>query len=201
MNPQFETEADIEREYARLIDREADPLKRSELEVEAAKLKIQLAQQAQKRELVGNWKELALYKFPLARQLHELVTGNSQAEIEASAEAAHKRVDDMLKTAQGPDDQFDRVRQQAQDYYGRAPVGGGGTSNVATSSVDAQKRRAEAAFVDKFNNAPRDAFGQRMGISPQEINTYTSTRFVDHVKDRLNFWAMMTRSDAGRRRV
>lgn len=143
-------------------------------------------------ELRAAWTNLALTTYPEAAQLRELVTGNSREEIMASAADVAERVKAI---AGGTDDTFERARQA----YGPGPTTGGGFGSVPSPFAgdrDAQRIRRENQFAEKFNNAPRDAYGQRLGISPAETTEYTSSRFVNHVRNALSYWATMTRSDA-----
>ena len=193
MNPQFETAEDIDREYGRRIEQERNPVRRSELQVEAARAKVQLELESKNKELIANWTELALYKFPEARKFPQLVTGATEQEILLSAEAAHKQVEELMRGTSGEQAAFD----QARAAYGPAPVGGGSTGvPSAYTPPNMANERWNMQFAQRFNEAPRDAYGQRQGISPADVTRYTNQRFVDHVKNALNMWAMMTRSDA-----
>ena len=197
MNPQFENPEDIDRRYAREIELETDPGRKAELRVQAAEAKIALKERDAQQRMVGAWKRLALIEYPHAGKFPELVVGNTEEEIREAAQAAHQRVEEMMRGAGGSDDTFERARQA----YGPGPTTGG---NVSAPSAYTPPNMAEERwnmnFAQRFNEAPRDAYGQRQGISSQEITRYTNNRFIQHVKDRLNFWADMTRSDAGHRR-
>ena len=196
MNPQFETAEDIDREYSRRIEQERNPVRRSELQVEAARAKVELELRSKNQELVNNWKELAFYRFPESRKFPELVTGTTEQEIMLAAEAAHKRVEEMMRGTTSEQAAFD----QARAAYGPGPVGGGSTGVPSSyTPPNMAEDRWNLQFAERFNNAPRDAYGQRQGISPADITRYTTNRFVAMAKDRLNLIAAMTRSDAGRR--
>ena len=203
MNPQFDTPQDIDREYSRRIDQESDPIRKADLRIEAATLKSDMVAAQKNAQLVSKLKELALHRFPEAAAFPQLVTGSTEDEIMQSAEAAHNRVVEIRRGASGVDP-YEDARQQAQQFYGRGSAVGGTASMgtpAASATTDMATLRAESAFAEKFNNAPRDAYGQRMGISPQETAQYTNSRFIDHVKNAVSYWAMMTNSSyAGRRR-
>src|SRR5262249_30586625 len=95
---------------------------------------------------------------------------------------------------------LDDVGQRAQDVYGPGPSTGSGGGFPAFSMPGVHMTREELRIAQKLNDAPRDAYGQRMGGSDAGINAYTTSRFVGHVKDRIRYWAMQTRSDSWRTR-
>lgn len=202
MNPQFETAEDVDREYDRRIHQEQNPVERSKLQVEAARAKVELELRAKNQELVNNWKELALYKFPEAAAFPQLITGTTEHEILQSAEAAHNRVVEIRRGTSGMDPIVE-ARQQAQEFYGRGSTVGGASSTgtpAGFATTDTAALRQERQFAEKFNSAPRDAYGQRMGISPAEITEYTNSRFFDHVRNAIQYWGMMTNSSYANRR-
>jgi hypothetical protein len=200
MNPQFETADDVDREYQRRIDSEPDRIRKAELKAEAAEAKVRLREAAADQRAVDAYRKAAFADFPEAKLFPQLVTGTTESEIMASAEAAHNRVVELRGGARG-EDPYEDARRQAQEYYGRGPTTGGATG-TPTGYVppDMGKVRKELAFAEKFNNAPRDGYGQRMGISPQETAEYTNSRFIDHVKNAVNYWGMMTNSSYAARR-
>jgi hypothetical protein len=195
MNPQFETPEDIDREYQRRIEQAPNGAEAAKLRVEAAEAKLQLRQQAENLKLVDAWKKLALIEFPHAAKFPELVQGRTEDEILRAAEAAHKRVEEMMRQTGSGDPRFDSVRQQAQDFYGPGPSTGGSTgAPTGYTPPNMAEDRWNRQFAEQFNNAPRDMYGQRMGISPSDVTRFTNNRFITHVKDRIRFWGQMTRS-------
>src|SRR5215475_2562960 len=202
MNPQFETAEDVDREYARRIEAESDAVRRAELRAEAAEQKVKIKEQGLQQRMVAAYRKAAFVDFPKASQFPELVQGNTEEEIMRSAEAAHKRVQDMENAITGGRGvtPMDQMRQQAQDFYGPGPsTGSTGVAPMGYTPPNMAEERWNQNFAQRFNDAPRDAYGQRMGISPTETMRYTNNRFVNHVKGALRYWAMLTRSDAGRR--
>src|SRR5262245_20483821 len=106
--------------------------------------------------------KLALHEHPEAAAFPELVTGNTEDEVMASAASAAERVRAM--SGNGNNDPY----QQARDLYGPGPSTGGASAPMGFSRQDPDREtiRRENAFAEKFNNAPLDPYGQRIGISP-----------------------------------
>src|SRR5262245_33567124 len=99
-----------------------------------------------------------------------MITGSTRDEIYASAEAAARRVQEIVGGDRAADDV---MRQRAQDIYGPGPsTGSAGASGFPISMPAAHIAREEMRFVEKFNNADRDAYGMRLGISPEDIRRY-----------------------------
>lgn len=200
MIQQFETADDIDREYGRRIELEPDAGRKADLRVEAAEAKIALKERADNQRMRNAWHKLALMEYPHAAKFPELVVGNTEEEMRESAKVAHERVQEMMRGVGTGEEAMDVMRQRAQDIYGPGPsTGSSGAAPMGFTPPNMQQERWNAGFAERFNNAPRDSYGQRLGISPQEITQYTNNRFITHVKDRLRFWANMTRSDASRR--
>ena len=195
MNPQFDSPEDVDREYARRIENEPDPGRKAELRVAAAEAKLELQRHATNQRMVAAWKQLAIMEYPHAAKFAEMVVGNTEEELRQSAETVHKRVEEMVS---GNSDSFDQVRQQAQDFYGRGPTtgttGGAGNAPLGYTAPNMAEERWNREFAERFNNAPRDLYGQRLGISPSDVTRYTNNRFISQVKDRIRFWGAMTRS-------
>ena len=200
MIQQFETAEDIDREYARRIELEPDAGRKADLRVEAAEAKIALKERADQQRMRNAWHKLALMEFPHAAKFPELVVGNTEEEMRESAKVAHERVQEMMRGVGTGDEAMDVMRQRAQDIYGPGPsTGSAGAAPMGFTPPNMAEERWNANFAQRFNDAPRDAYGQRIGISPADVARYTNNRFVGHVKNALRFWANMTRSDASRR--
>lgn len=145
------------------------------------------------RELIEAWKRLALHEHPDAAKLPGMTAGTTEDEIMESARRAAEVVQDIRS---GNDDTFERARAA----YGPAPVGGSSAGvPSAYTPPDMAKERWNQQFAERFNNADRDAYGMRLGISARDITRYTNNRFIAHVKDLLAMSAGMTRSDQGYR--
>jgi hypothetical protein len=101
------------------------------------------------------WIRDALDEFPPAKQLPELVTGNTEDEIKASAKAVAERVTKMTAASNADDD-------AAKKLYGPTGTNGGGAPPPPRSSEN-------AAFVKDFEQRFNDPNGQ---YSTQEVERY-----------------------------
>ena len=193
----------LEADFQRRIDAVDDPAEKADLRVEKANAQVQFRQQeAEVRELAA-YKQLALTEFPIVKGFEDLVTGSNEAEIMDSARLVAERLSAVgQKDASAFEDFRDRVNDVRGNPYGAAGVRGGGSQpGSAYVSPDQADARWEQNFARQFNDAPRDAYGQRMGISPRDVDRYAQQRFTNHIRDQVGFWAELTNSSyRGRRR-
>lgn len=193
----YDTVEQLEQDFNRRIEAVDDPLDKAELRVQMADARIEFRNQEAHNRMVDAWKRLAVVEYPGAGKFPELITGNTEDEIKESARNAHERVT-QLQAHQTTPGAYDQVRERAQELYGRSGSGGiGPGSGVPSPYVSPEKgdERWAQNFAQSFNDAPRDVYGQRMGLSPSDIDRYTRHRFVGHVSDRVRFWGQLTRSD------
>lgn len=187
---------ELEDDFRRQIETVDDPVEKADLRVAKAEAQVAFKQQeAQSREL-NAYKRLAMVEYPNAAKFPELVSGSNEQEIMQSAKEAHERLSSLADGTAGAS-AFDQFRDNARDQnpYGRAGViGGGATPGSSHVSPDMAEARWNHQFAQRFNDAPRDAYGTRLGINPADVNRYTTNRFVDHVRDRVSFWGRMTNS-------
>lgn len=197
--PQFSSLEDIDGYYNGLVAREDDPVQKAELRVQAAQEKVRFRESEANGRMVDAWRRLAIVEFPNAGKFPELVRGGTEEELRASAKEVHERVSGMMKGAQGGDDGFRGLQDRARDLYG--PSGGSGGGNAFAQNLGGSgtppnmaEERWRQDFAQRFNNAQRDQYGQRLDMSPQEIDRYVRGRFTDHVSERVRFWGNLTRS-------
>jgi hypothetical protein len=195
----YQSVQDIETDFERRIQNEDDPLAKADLRVELAQAKIDFRNEESQIKLVDTWRRLALVEYPAAGKFPELVTGNTEEQIMLSAKEAADRVNSLQTQAQGGGNAFDQVRDRAAELYGRGSGSGGigGGTNTMTGGVspDRGEERWAQQFAEHFNDAPRDAYGMRLGVNPRDVTRYTNHRFVTQIKDRIGFWGRLTRSD------
>jgi hypothetical protein len=150
--PEFDSVDAIRKFYGKQIkdaEDEAKPaLQLSQAEAIAAFSERRAAESERKV-----WIKDALDEFPPAKQLPELVTGNTEEEIKASAKAVAERVTKM--TTNADDD-------AAKKLYGPTGTNGSGTPPPPRSSDN-------AAFVKDFEQRFNDPNGQ---YSTQEVERY-----------------------------
>lgn len=79
----------------------------------------------------------------------------------------------------------DRARREAAQEERAAELS---LSEQREANYNEERTRQEQRFADRFNSAPRDAYGQRLGISPAEVAQYASSRFSAHVRSEMQFW-------------
>jgi len=200
---QYASLDDLEEDFRRQRSAVDDPLAKSELLTAEAEAKVAFKEQAAHGKLLEAWRRLAIQEYPLAAKFPQLVTGATEDEIMASAREAHEQLAQMTQGSVNAFDQFrDRVAETPGNPYGRPGVlGGGSTPGSPYVAPEQQKERWQRNFAQSFNEAPRDAYGQRVGISPRDVDRYASERFVDHIKDQIGMWAELTNSSyRGRRR-
>ena len=187
---------EIDRDFGQRIEREEDPVQKAELRVQAAQAKVAFREQEANGRMVDAWRRLAIVEFPQAGKFPELVRGSTEDEIRASAKEVHERVAGMMRGAQGGEDNFQRVQQDARQLYGPSGsgVGGGMPAFGQPANPDMAEERWRQGFADSFNSARRDIYGQRMDIAPGDVDRYVRGRFTTHVADRVKFWGQLTRS-------
>ncbi len=184
---------EIERDFEVRIGQTDDPLEKAELRVQMAEARIGLRNQEANDRMVDAWKRLALTEYPGAAKFPELIRGTTEDEIRASAREVAERVGALQAAPTA--DSFDQLRQQATDLYGRSGTGGNGVGAPAGYvSPDKAEERWAAGFAQKFNEAPRDMYGVRQGISPADVDRYARQRFVSQIQDRVAFWGQLTNS-------
>ena len=199
---QYSNLEDLEEDFRRQRAAIDDPVQRAELLTQEAEAKVRFKEQAAQGRLVEAWRKLAMQEYPLASKFPQLVGGATEEEIMQSAKEAHEQ---LASLTQHNADTFDQFRGQVMadqgNPYGRAGVLGGGASPGSQYvSPEQADERWERNFARSFNEAPRDAYGQRIGVSPRDVDRYASQRFVNHIKDRVAFWATMTNSSFQGRR-
>jgi hypothetical protein len=186
---------EIERDFEARIAQVDDPLEKAELRVQMAEARIGLRNQEANDRMVDAWKRLALTEFPAASKFPELVRGSTEDEIRASAREVAERVGQLQATPTA--DSFDQLRDQATQLYGRTGTGGTGPGGGMPSSYvspDKAEERWAGDFARRFNDAPRDMYGVRVGISPSEVDRYARQRFVSQIQERVGFWGQITNS-------
>jgi hypothetical protein len=146
-----------------------DPEKLAKLTIERAEAvaEFRLQQIAAKEQAA--WKSAALAKYPLAAQFPELVTGSTEAEIEASAKSVQERLE-KVKGEQRQQEQS--LQQQAQQAYGGASSGGGTATTWAPET-----ERFMMDFADRFNNGRR--------VTMNEVSRYVRERLTSEVVPKL----------------
>jgi hypothetical protein len=187
---------EIERDFEGRINGVEDPLEKAELRVQMAEARIQYRNQEAQDRMVDAWKRLALVEYPGAGKFPELVRGANEEEIRQSAKEVHERVGSLQQQTAGADS-FDRLREQAGQLYGRSGSGGtgpGAGAPMAYTPPDRTEERWAMQFAERFNAAPRDAYGVRQGLSSAEVDRYARHRFVNHITDRVRFWSSLTNS-------
>lgn len=190
----YQSLEELERDYEQKIAQVEDPVEKAEWRVKMAEAKVQHRQQEAQDRMIDAWKRLALVEYPQAAKFPELVRGETEDEIRQSAKEAHERVAALSDHSAGPAS-FDDLRRHAQDLYGRGGVVGGSTpAPPAYVPPDMAEERWAQNWAQRFNDAPRDIYGARQGLSPSDVDRYTRHRFTSHVKDRVRFWGQLTRS-------
>lgn len=190
----YQSVEEIERDFERRIQNEDDPLGKADLRVELAQAKIDFRGEEARGRLVEAWRRLAMSEYPLAAKFPQLITGETEEEIMQSAKAAAEGLATLQNQTSTPDvlDQF-----QTQ-LYGRGSGSGGNgptTGAIASSGPDRNEERWAWKWAENFNDAPRDAYGQRMGISGRDADRFANYRFVTQLKDQMRMWGNLTRSD------
>lgn len=135
------------------------------------------------------WIKEALVEFPLAQQMPELISGDSEDQIKTAAKAAHERIqkiqDDATaaaksQTANQPATDQQQIAQQAQQAYG-SPVGGG----TPPPEVDEREKFLQD-YAAKYNSDRTGQFwGERRTISPSETEAYVRARGGPHMLERI----------------
>lgn len=200
-NQRYNSVEELEEDFRRRIDAVDDPVEKADLRVEKANAMVDFRQQVAMGRELDAYKRLAMVEYPNAAKFPELISGNTEEEIRQSAKDVHERVT-SLSDRTADMSSFERFRQDAQQNpYGRPGVLGGG-SNPGSSYTppDMQEERWRQNFAQRFNDAPRDAYGTRIGIAPQDVDRYAVGRMVDHMKDQVAFWTGMTNSSMARAR-
>lgn len=201
---QYSSLEELAAEYRRLREQADDPIQKAELLAAEAEAKVVFNQQAAENRLIDAWKKLAMQDYPLAAKFPQLISGNTEEEIMESAKETHEQLASLTQGNTSTFDQFrdSVVNRDQQNPYGRAGVlGGGSQPGSQYTPPEQQTERWQRQFAQQFNDAPRDAYGQRVGISPRDVDRYAQQRFTDHIKDQVGFWAELTNSSyRGRRR-
>ena len=135
----------------------------------------------------------ALNEYPGARGLEHFLTGADADAIMEQARELHERAG-AHDTESEPD-----LRTQAQQLYGRAGTGGGALGVPVLSTPERENERRMFKIAQEFNEAPRDAYGQRIGIRPSDIDFYTRERGIEHLRNQVLRWAVLSRSDLSAR--
>lgn len=185
---------EIERDFEARITGVDDPLEKAELRVQMAEARIAFRSQEANDRMIDAWKRLAIVEYPGAAKFSELVHGNTEEEIRASAKEVHERVGSLQQQATNTDS-FDQLRTQATELYGRSGSGGTGPGASAPAAYTPPNRAEERwamQFAEQFNNAPKDMYGTRQGLSASDVDRYARYRFVNHVQDRVRFWGRLT---------
>lgn len=132
----------------------------------------------------------AIAQYPGAAGMEDFLTG-SEDEILDKAQRLHER-------ARSRDDEPD-ARQRAVALYGRSGTGGLGGGALPPPGLELDNERWEQRFIENFNSAPRDVYGQRLGLPAGDVDRYTRQRLAGHVVEQVSKWAAVTRSDWGAR--
>jgi|SRR5215469_1812873 len=195
----YQSVEDIEREFESRIRAEEDPVAKADLRVELAQAKIDFRGQEAQDRMKDAWRRLAMTEFPQAAKFPELLHGETEEEIRISAKEVSDRLESLMKQT-ATADSFSQVRDFAQNYsYGRGTGSGGigPDSRPPTSYTppDRGEERWRMEFAQKFNDSPRDAYGSRIGVNPNDVDRYVRGRAVEHIADKVRFWGQLTRSD------
>lgn len=117
------------------------------------------------------WLKEALEEFPAARDFPELISGNTEAEIKASAKATAERVAKLTAAAGNP---------AADEFYGKELIRPGNGSPPPPRQSDDEK------FISDFQrrwNAKNANGGE--GVSKAEIDRYVQLLAGTHVAAHL----------------
>jgi hypothetical protein len=185
---------ELEADFQRQIDSVDDPVEKAELRVNKAEAQVAYRRQEAEGRMADAWKRLAMVEYPNAGKFPELITGNTEEEIRQSAKDVHERVTSLADRTAGAS-VFDQVRSDVGNPYGRPGViGGGAAPGSAYVAPDMAEERWRNRFAQQFNEAQRNTYGERMGISPRDVDRYTTGRAVEHLKDRIHFFGRLTNS-------
>lgn len=206
----YTTIDEIEKDFNAKIAATEDATEKAELRAQKAEARAEFritamenkaredaeAREAQVRERERSaWTREALVEYPLAAQFPELVRGNSEEEIKASAKATHERINRFaeetktaaLATASPPppattQNANEPVIRQAQQAYGAVTGAGGG--QPPDNSPESEKILQN--YVEKYNYGQRGKFfGERVDVSPSQTDEYVRLRGGPHLLEQL----------------
>lgn len=186
---------ELEGDFQRQIDSVDDIAEKTELRVAKANAQVEYKRQEAEGRMLDALKRLAMVEYPNAAKFPELISGSTEDEIRQSAKEVHERVTSLSdRTANAS--VFDQVREDiGGNPYGRAGVlGGGSAPGSAYVPPDMAEERWQQRWAAQFNDAPRDAYGTRVGINPRDVDRYAVGRAVAHLKDRIHFFGRLTNS-------
>lgn len=209
---QFQTLEELDKHFKGLMNAEEDPLKKADIRADYADAKAdfkiqqfelkqkaeQEAREAKQREEAAAreqqvrererqaWIREALVEYPEAKAFQEMVTGETEDEIKASAKSTHERVL-VLKPppAQNNGTSQEEARNRAREAYG-AVTGSGGSGTAPNSSEDPDWV-FQTEYADKYNNGRLGGqFGNEiMGVSRAETDKYVAKRGGSHLFEQL----------------
>lgn len=170
--PTFESVDAIKKHYGKAI-KDAEDADKPALQLQQAEAIATFAEQKAAAAERKGWLRDALEEFPAAKDFPELVTGDTEEAIKASAKATAERVTKL--TANAPNDAADKL-------YGEPIRPGGGTPPPPRQSDD---EKFIGDFQARWNANDANSGREDGGVTKAEIDRYVKLLAGNHLSVQL----------------